>query len=1065
MNALLILLSLVGYHIGQTFKVPLQRIGITLTTQYVNAVCVDTVNAYTPIFAVYDSVVVHSIVNPMGVRLVVGTEGKIYQTTNLESRKWAKYSDNVPPSVHRIVYYPGATLTSSRWYFLAPGFFLRGQGFQGTDLKVFTVVDEATGDSGVPVLNVAFHPVYQDSFLYVATGKGVFLGIGNTPGPFYSWTWHRIPGLEDTVYTVMVDSSGGILAGTPTGLYKWDPTSQSWSQVLSGVVVNDLYRSSATGDLYALTTTGLYRSSDEANWTQVGDPETNYADAINLGDSDTLLLATRGDGIFKYSEVTGQMTPFSQGIADRFYRYIGGLDVRVLSQTQSGLLFAGTAVGLFEWTGDRWVNVAGSHATAGKNQPTAQLMGWNVSTEVLDSAIAVLREKADSAYEWVRRSISERFNVPGDLVYPDVDGEPGVNILIAPVVEFISQDPSAPFIADYSPLIGYFNPADETDTLGTLKDFFVVNISTAPDIFDGRFLNRPSEEQWAWLLYLFSRMAFYQADTNEVLPIQVGLSLLNVFWIAEDTLHTPQGDLWLKPFIQEGLEPGLEYATDFNSSLLRGSVSHPVGAVEIPEAARERMLLFTDYLYERFGMDFIENLATDPRNGLHSLTGLLEEAGTSFEEVFRDWVFTNFYDAGDYAYNNFDVHVTPVEVGAGKQSIQVLPYSVYYIQSTEDTASGMYILSFNGQDGSEVPVYRLEDTPVLQEMEGTSNVFHVSTDASQVWVVVNPYPTAYQFAAARDATAPEEVEVYAIQNAVFNPIVNFYVYGNEELFADVGTPPVLTAYNLDTDAEATYATLLDYTDSVNVYLYHTYVNLNNPGTYVVSALAGDEVGNWATVAPETLGVLVLQQHGGQVELLNGAVRLEYAPGAVASEVPVVVSRVPGEVIRTRTGVAPVAAYSIGSAAHHLAQPATLSFRVPNATSVSLYRLNQDHLEPLTFWKVGDRLETEVSSLGIFVVAEGSAGSTPLETRLYGLSRRVFPRAQDLSLKFTLARPAEVAFHVYNVAGQQIFRLTPGTLPAGLHRLTLPVSQFPAGLYFVTFEVNHRLIQSERLILQ
>ncbi len=68
-----------------------------------------------------------------------------------------------------------------------------------------------------------------------------------------------------------------------------------------------------------------------------------------------------------------------------------------------------------------------------------------------------------------------------------------------------------------------------------------------------------------------------------------------------------------------------------------------------------------------------------------------------------------------------------------------------------------------------------------------------------------------------------------------------------------------------------------------------------------------------------------------------------------------------------------------------------------------------------------------------------------------LEWNVFPNPfQDqLSLDFVLSKGAEVQVHLTNLAGQVLYSLSPGYLPAGQHRLRLEVEpQWSSGLYFV-----------------
>ena len=54
--------------------------------------------------------------------------------------------------------------------------------------------------------------------------------------------------------------------------------------------------------------------------------------------------------------------------------------------------------------------------------------------------------------------------------------------------------------------------------------------------------------------------------------------------------------------------------------------------------------LFVSYLYERFSLDLLRQLAFHPQQGLDALDALLAAhgAGISADDVFTDWVIANF---------------------------------------------------------------------------------------------------------------------------------------------------------------------------------------------------------------------------------------------------------------------------------------------------------------------------------------------------------------------------------------------------------------------------------------
>ena len=122
--------------------------------------------------------------------------------------------------------------------------------------------------------------------------------------------------------------------------------------------------------------------------------------------------------------------------------------------------------------------------------------------------------------------------------------------------------------------------------------------------------------------------------------------------------------------------------------------------------------LFTLYLYERFGVDFVRALAADPYDGLasvqHTLSGLGYTEGV--DDVFADWILANVLDDpfvgdGRYYYQTLDmpnpIQPTTLHVDASGWALEssVNQYGADYYQITE---AGRYQLSFDGSDTAPI---------------------------------------------------------------------------------------------------------------------------------------------------------------------------------------------------------------------------------------------------------------------------------------------------------------------------------------------------------------------------
>lgn len=118
--------------------------------------------------------------------------------------------------------------------------------------------------------------------------------------------------------------------------------------------------------------------------------------------------------------------------------------------------------------------------------------------------------------------------------------------------------------------------------------------------------------------------------------------------------------------------------------------------------------LFMVYLYERFGLEFIRDLAANDYDGLASLERTLADHGyaAGVDGVFADWIVANALDdpyAGDgrYYYQTLDlptpVRATGLDLTAGGAQVAdtVNQYGADYYTLDQP---GRYVLSFDGSD-------------------------------------------------------------------------------------------------------------------------------------------------------------------------------------------------------------------------------------------------------------------------------------------------------------------------------------------------------------------------------
>lgn len=1062
MNILLLFALLSSYQVGDTAQAQIQRIGGVLETVPTTAVCVYSDSNYN-IFSVYENSKVTSIINTQGNLITATVAGeKTYECNNwLTKREWMNLNENISSDVYKSIFIKTQPITYSRFYFLADFFFQRGEGAIVESLKTFVVVDPSLNDTAKPIYNLDFHPVYQDSLLYVSSGTGVFLGIGISdslsPAPFYRWNWQKLGDIGRPVYDVYVVNTNFILAGTDSGIYAWDGS--NWNKKLSdGVTVHGFFMNPDSSTLYAATSGGIYSSADNGNsWSLYGlsGKETTVIrfKVDTLSGEDTLFIGTKGEGIFKNPEGSSDFEDFSHGIEDRFYSKIGGLNINDLLVYSNSVFFAGTDCGLFAWFGERWVNIAGNTSLS-----SVSTLGLNLSTEVIDSAIELINEDFEEVYDAVTRTIVDSFEVPENRIYPDFDNDPVINILIALVHETVHlSNPS--FYADYLPVIGYFNPADEdtTDTLLTLRDYFVLNVSNQT-FRSNRFLGIDEPLRKKLIAFLLSRMAFWEADKGEALFVRTGLSMLNTFWALPDSVfHT-----------SEGLLDGLEFADKYNYSLDQGSVTH-AHATEMREVDRERLFLFTEYLYEKYGRQMIDTLAKDQRHGYTGLRYFIGLEGDSLEDFFREWAFANYYDdPATYGYKNVDVEIHPVIAGPRYDLEYLSPWSVFYFQSPG-------ALAFNSNDDALFDIFRLrgEVTGPTEEVVDTLTMrFKIPADTvTRVWCLTNVVGNTYAFAYGQDLESPQPVYVYTVQNSVFNPSLDFFVFGYEILYSDVElNSPTVVLKNLNDSTENYEISTLLYAQGDSTYIYNGHSEIPGEGQYEVSLIAQDITGNDAIYKRDTIGILYLGPAGGTFSYFGGNLVIEYPENAVGSSCYISLDQLDARYFKLygiENGI--YTGYAVGSEKFTLNRPATISLKIPESIKsedFGLFKLSQGTLKPIPYSiEKGGFAVANVNHLGIFVLANKKGLRIKSEPYLSPLIQRIYRKDSPMEITFSIPRKSNVKVRVFDVSGRLVENLYKGVAPSGIHTLSFSPDNISRGLYFLTLEIDGKLIKSEKFVLQ
>lgn len=274
---------------------------------------------------------------------------------------------------------------------------------------------------------------------------------------------------------------------------------------------------------------------------------------------------------------------------------------------------------------------------------------------------------------------------------PGIDGDPRVHILH---MENLGID-----------AVGIFDPYDQCPRAlcpeSNEREIMYIGLDWGPV---------GSDQHLTTIAHEFQHLIGYHVDGNDFRWVQEGLSQ-----VAE---HLNGFDPWY--IAGDGVR---EYLSDTDFSL----TDWPYDDEKKADVAYAAAYLFTLYLYERFGPDFIRALSQEPADGMAGVQAALERLGVaqSADEVFADWIVANVLDDplvgdGRYHYQSYELsrrpwaESDPGGVWRGAASIQ--QYGADYLRIT---APGAYTFTFDGADAAPL----IEATPLVE-----------TTRASGAWV-------------------------------------------------------------------------------------------------------------------------------------------------------------------------------------------------------------------------------------------------------------------------------------------------------------------------------------------
>ena len=262
-------------------------------------------------------------------------------------------------------------------------------------------------------------------------------------------------------------------------------------------------------------------------------------------------------------------------------------------------------------------------------------------------------------------------SIYGDEWNPGIDGDSRIHI--------VNQAMIAPGI------MGAFNPDDLCPRSlcpeSNQREIIYINLDHAP-------LGSP--EYLTTVTHEHQHLIQFHVDGNERRWFNEGLSQL-----AEHL---------------NGFHP--RYVGDYNLIDFLNDPDLPLGGWSFAGADIGRhygaSYLFLVYLYEQFGLEFIQTVAGSDYNGLASVQAALAGAGLGMtvDDVFAGWILANYFDdpyvgSGRYYYQTLDLpdRITPLPLLFTQEHASytgaVNQYGANYFSVNEP---GAYRLSFDGGD-------------------------------------------------------------------------------------------------------------------------------------------------------------------------------------------------------------------------------------------------------------------------------------------------------------------------------------------------------------------------------
>ncbi|MCY3742791.1 MAG: sigma-70 family RNA polymerase sigma factor [Candidatus Poribacteria bacterium] len=162
------------------------------------------------------------------------------------------------------------------------------------------------------------------------------------------WTQGSAPP-SGRVRDIFATSEGSVYGVTPSGIYRLGADATTWTRINTDIPIGESLMPMAehSGILYIVSTDEIFRSDDKGEtWRTIGSrPKGHAVGLIITGESSTMYLALRDEGIYRSTDGGTQWHLFNGGLANKRISTVAAVGTTV---------FAGTARGLYRLGSGTW---------------------------------------------------------------------------------------------------------------------------------------------------------------------------------------------------------------------------------------------------------------------------------------------------------------------------------------------------------------------------------------------------------------------------------------------------------------------------------------------------------------------------------------------------------------------------------------------------------------------------------------------------------------------------------------------------------------------------------------